>query len=153
MDLSRKQGPEMRPFYTWRTRYGGWCLRALEDANHKLKRLLAELMPDVGILRVRRSKKASASQRRSAPGAATRNASERSDGEGVRARRALAGLQHPPWTTTRTGYCYEGDSLYHCGTASVVRWESMAFPVVRLHRRPSRKRMPFAHCVRRARKR
>ena len=48
--------PPMR-FYTWRTKYGGMevsdarKLKALEEENHKLKKLLAGSMLDVATLR------------------------------------------------------------------------------------------------------
>jgi putative transposase len=53
----RKHGISEPTFYNWRAKYGGmdiseakW-LRALEDENAKLKRLLAEQMFDVAALR------------------------------------------------------------------------------------------------------
>jgi putative transposase len=56
-DLCRKHGISDAPFYNWRSRYGGMevsdarRLRALDDENRKLKKLLAESMLDVATLR------------------------------------------------------------------------------------------------------
>ena len=57
VELCRKHGISDAMFYTGRTRYGGIeisdarKLKALEDENRKLKKLLAELMLDVAALR------------------------------------------------------------------------------------------------------
>ena len=51
-DLCRKHGLSSPTFYKWKAKYGGLDvsearrLRALEDENAKLKRLLAEAMLD-----------------------------------------------------------------------------------------------------------
>ena len=56
-DLCRKHGISDATFYTWRSKYGGMevsdarRLRALEDENGKLKKLLAESMLDVSTLK------------------------------------------------------------------------------------------------------
>ena len=56
-DLCRKHGVSDATFYKWRSRFGGMevsdakRLRALEDENGKLKRLLADAMLDVSTLR------------------------------------------------------------------------------------------------------
>ena len=56
-DICRKHGISDATFYTWRTKYGGMevsearKLKALEDENRKLKKLLAESMLDVATLR------------------------------------------------------------------------------------------------------
>ena len=56
-DLCRKHGISDATFYTWRSKYGGMevCeakrLKALEDENAKLKKLLAESMLDVSTLK------------------------------------------------------------------------------------------------------
>jgi putative transposase len=56
-DLCRKHGISDATFYNWRSRYGGMevsdarRLRALDDENRKLKKLLAESMLDVATLR------------------------------------------------------------------------------------------------------
>ena len=55
-ELCRKHGISDATFYTWRSKYGGMeifdaCkLKALEDENRKLKKLLAEAMLDVARL-------------------------------------------------------------------------------------------------------
>ena len=55
--LCRKHGISDATFYTWRKRYGGMevsdakRLRALEDENARLKKLLAEQMLDAATLR------------------------------------------------------------------------------------------------------
>lgn len=55
--LCRKHGISDATFYTWRSKYGGMevseakRLKALEDENAKLKKLLAESMLDVSTLR------------------------------------------------------------------------------------------------------
>ena len=57
VELCRKHGISDATFYTWRTKYGGMevsdarRLKALEDENRKLKKLLAESMLDVATLR------------------------------------------------------------------------------------------------------
>lgn len=56
-DLCRKQAISDATFYTWRKKYGGMevseakRLKALEEKNAKLKKLLAEQMMDVATLR------------------------------------------------------------------------------------------------------
>jgi putative transposase len=56
-ELCRKHGISDATFYTWRSRYGGMevsdarRLKALEDENRKLKKLLAESMLDVATLK------------------------------------------------------------------------------------------------------
>jgi putative transposase len=56
-ELCRKYGISDATFYNWRSRYGGLevseakRLKALEDENKKLKKLLAESMLDVATLR------------------------------------------------------------------------------------------------------
>ena len=56
-DLCRKHGISDATFYKWRSRYGGMevsdakKLKALEEENRKLKKLLAESMLDVATLR------------------------------------------------------------------------------------------------------
>jgi len=53
----RKHGVSDATFYKWRSKYGGMevsdakRLRALEDENARLKKLLAEAMMDVSTLR------------------------------------------------------------------------------------------------------
>ena len=56
-EICRKHGISDATFYTWRSKYGGMensearRLKALEDENRKLKKLLAESMLDVATLR------------------------------------------------------------------------------------------------------
>ena len=56
-DLCRKHGISDATFYTWRSKFGGMevsdakRLKALEDENAKLKKLLAESMLDVSTLK------------------------------------------------------------------------------------------------------
>jgi putative transposase len=56
-ELCRKHGISDATFYKWRSRFGGMevsdakRLRALEEENGKLKRLLADAMLDVSTLR------------------------------------------------------------------------------------------------------
>lgn len=56
-DLCRKYGVSDATFYKWRSKYGGMDvpdarkLKALEEENAKLKKLLAESMMDVSTLR------------------------------------------------------------------------------------------------------
>jgi putative transposase len=56
-DLCRKYGISDATFYTWRKKYGGMevseakRLKALEEENARLKKLLAESMMDVSTLR------------------------------------------------------------------------------------------------------
>ena len=56
-DLCRKHGISDATFYGWRSRYGGMevsgarRLKALEEENRRLKKLLAEAMLDVATLR------------------------------------------------------------------------------------------------------
>ena len=56
-ELCRKHGVSDATFYKWRSKFGGMeaseakRLKALEDENAKLKRLLAESIMDVSTLR------------------------------------------------------------------------------------------------------
>ena len=56
-DLCRKHGISSATFYKWKAKYGGMDvseakkLRALEDENSKLKRLLADAMLDNSALK------------------------------------------------------------------------------------------------------
>ena len=56
-ELCRKYGISDATFYTWRKKYGGLevsearRLKALEEENARLKKLLAESMMDVSTLR------------------------------------------------------------------------------------------------------
>ena len=56
-DICRKYGISDATFYKWRSRYGGMevsdarRLKALEDENRRLKKLLAETMLDNAMLK------------------------------------------------------------------------------------------------------
>jgi putative transposase len=56
-DVCRKHGISSATFYKWKAKYGGMDvsdarrLKALEDENSKLKKLLAETMLDNAILK------------------------------------------------------------------------------------------------------
>jgi putative transposase len=56
-DLCRKHGISDATSYKWRSRFGGMeisdarKLKALEEENRKLKKLLAESMPDASTLK------------------------------------------------------------------------------------------------------
>jgi putative transposase len=62
-DLARKHGISEATLYNWKARYGGLDvseakrLRALEDENAKLKRLLADTMLDAAAMRELLAKK------------------------------------------------------------------------------------------------
>ena len=62
-DLCRKHGMSEATLYNWKAKFGGMDvsdakrLKALEDENAKLKKLLAETMLDVSALRELLSKK------------------------------------------------------------------------------------------------
>ena len=62
-DVSRKHGISSATFYKWKAKYGGLevsdakRLKALEDENAKLKKLLAETMLDNAMLKDIASKK------------------------------------------------------------------------------------------------
>ena len=62
-DLCRKHGISGATFYKWKAKFGGMDvseakrLRALEEENGKLKKLLAEAMLDVAVLKDLNSKK------------------------------------------------------------------------------------------------
>ena len=62
-DVCRRHGISQPTFYNWKAKFGGMDvsdakrLRALEDENAKLKRLLAEAMLDVAMLKDVASKK------------------------------------------------------------------------------------------------
>ena len=62
-DVCRKHGISSATFYKWKAKFGGMDvsdakrLRALEDENAKLKKLLAEAMFDNAILRDVNSRK------------------------------------------------------------------------------------------------
>ena len=62
-DVCRKHGVSSATFYKWKARYGGLevsdarRLKALEDENRKLKKLLAEAMLDNAMLKDLNAKK------------------------------------------------------------------------------------------------
>jgi putative transposase len=62
-DICRKHGISTATFFNWKAKFGGMDvsdarkLRALEDENRKLKKLLAETMLDVAMLKDLTSKK------------------------------------------------------------------------------------------------
>jgi putative transposase len=62
-DVCRKHGVSEATFYKWKAKYGGMDvsearrLRALEDENARLKKLLAEAMLDNAVLKEISSKK------------------------------------------------------------------------------------------------
>jgi len=62
-DVCRKHGISSPTFFKWKSKFGGMDvsdarkLRALEDENRKLKKLLAETMLDVAMLKDLTSKK------------------------------------------------------------------------------------------------
>ena len=62
-DVCRKHGISSATFYKWKAKFGGLDvsdarrLRALEDENDKLKKLLAETMLDIAILKDINSRK------------------------------------------------------------------------------------------------
>ncbi len=62
-DLCRKHGMSQGTFFTWKSKFGGMSvseakrLKALQDENGKLKRLLAEQMLDMSAMRELLAKK------------------------------------------------------------------------------------------------
>lgn len=62
-DLCRKHGISSATFFKWKAKFGGMDvsdarkLRVLEDENRKLKKLLAETMLDVAMLKDSAAKK------------------------------------------------------------------------------------------------
>jgi putative transposase len=62
-DVCRKHGVSSATFYKWKAKFGGLDisnarrLKALEDENAKLKKLLAETMLDIAILKDINSRK------------------------------------------------------------------------------------------------
>ena len=62
-DVCRKHGISSATFYKWKAKFGGLDvsdarrLRALEDENGKLKKLLAETMLDIAIMKDINSRK------------------------------------------------------------------------------------------------
>jgi putative transposase len=62
-DVCRKYGISSATFYKWKAKYGGLDvsdakrLKALEDENSKLKKLLADAMLDIAMLKEIASKK------------------------------------------------------------------------------------------------
>ncbi len=62
-DLCRKHGISSATFFKWKAKFGGMDvsdarkLRALEEENRKLKKLLAETMLDVAMLKDLNAKK------------------------------------------------------------------------------------------------
>ena len=62
-DLCRKHGMSEGTFYAWKSKYGGLTvsdakrLKALEDENGRLKKLLAEQMLDAAAMRELLAKK------------------------------------------------------------------------------------------------
>ena len=63
VDVCRKHGISSATFYKWKAKFGGLDvsdarrLKALEDENGKLKKLLAETMLDIAILKEINSRK------------------------------------------------------------------------------------------------
>lgn len=63
VDLCRKHGMSSGTFYAWQSKYGGMTvsdakrLKALEDENAKLKKLLAEQMLDAAAMKELLAKK------------------------------------------------------------------------------------------------
>lgn len=61
--MCRKHGVSLAAFYKWKAKFGGMDvsdakqLRALEDENAKLKKLLADTMLDNAMLKVVNSRK------------------------------------------------------------------------------------------------
>lgn len=57
VEVCRRHGISSATFYKWKAKYGGLevseakRLRSLEDENAKLKRLLAEAMLDIAVLK------------------------------------------------------------------------------------------------------
>ena len=62
-EVCRRHGISSATFYKWKAKYGGLevseakRLRSLEDENAKLKRLLAEAMLDIAVLKDKTTKK------------------------------------------------------------------------------------------------
>jgi putative transposase len=62
-DVCRKHGISSATFFKWKSKYGGMevsdarRLKVLEDENRKLKKLLAETMLDIAMLKELNSKK------------------------------------------------------------------------------------------------
>ena len=62
-DLCRKHGMSEGTFYAWKSKFGGMTvseakrLKALEDENSRLKRLLADRMLDMSAMRELLAKK------------------------------------------------------------------------------------------------
>lgn len=62
-DVCRRHGVSDATFYKWKAKYGGMevsdarKLKGLEDENRKLKKLLAESMLDIAMLKELNSKK------------------------------------------------------------------------------------------------
>ena len=62
-DVCRRHGVSDATFYKWKAKYGGMevsdarKLKGLEDENRKLKKLLAEAMLDIAVLKDISSKK------------------------------------------------------------------------------------------------
>ena len=62
-EVCRRHGISGATFYAWKAKFGGMGvsearrLRALEDENAKLKKLLAEAMVDIAVLKDLTSKK------------------------------------------------------------------------------------------------
>jgi len=62
-DLCRRHGMSEATFYTWKSKYGGMTvseakrLKALEEENARLKKLLAEQMLDVAAMKELLAKK------------------------------------------------------------------------------------------------
>ena len=62
-DICRRHGISDATFYNWKSKYGGMSvseakrLKALEDENRRLKKLVADLMLDTDILQDTLSKK------------------------------------------------------------------------------------------------
>ena len=117
-ELCRKHGISDATFYTWRSKYGGpelsdaRRLKALEDENRRLKKLLAESMLDVSTLREALGKTSDAQSaeegrepgdRREGLYAAARVPLGRDGAEDVSLRLDAAGRSRPAGAAEATG--------------------------------------------------
>ena len=125
-EVCRKHGISEPTFYAWKAKFGGMSvsdakrLKQLEDENAKLKKLLAEAMLDVAVLKdiTPESIGARCSQNRCDPCARS-----------TRAERVAAGLRDREWVSgLRSAACPEPKKPWFCVPGNTTQGPSLPLP-------------------------
>jgi putative transposase len=131
-EICRKHGISDATFYTWRSRYGGMevsdarRLKALDEENRKLKKLLAEAMLDVATLREALGKTSDARGAESG-----RDLGDRREGllAAARLRADRHGAEDVPLCAEPCGRCRPENAPSRFGSrAAAVRLSAAAHP-------------------------